>query len=53
MMKNPHVRKLENLIYEYSKERNIEVDVAVWYMGERLCESLQNETMLDLLFLDI
>lgn len=45
--------ELENLIYEYSKERNIEVDVTVWYTGERLCESLQNETALDLLFLDI
>lgn len=36
--------ELENLIYEYSKERSIEVDVTVWYTGERLCESLQKES---------
>ena len=44
---------LEDLLYEYGKRQGIKIDVDVWYTGESLCESLQKENVVDLLFLDI
>lgn len=44
--------ELETVLYEYSKELGISIDVDVWYKGENLCNYLQNEE-LDFLFLDI
>lgn len=44
---------LEDLLYEYGKRQGIKIDVNVWYTGESLCEFLQKENVVDLLFLDI
>lgn len=44
--------ELETVLYEYSKELGISIDVDVWYKGENLCNYLQSEE-LDFLFLDI
>ncbi|MCM1101168.1 MAG: LytTR family DNA-binding domain-containing protein [Clostridium sp.] len=44
---------LEDLLYEYGKRQGIKIDVNVWYTGESLCEFLQRENAMDLLFLDI
>lgn len=44
---------LEDLLYEYGKRQGIKIDVNVWYTGESLCEFLQKENTVDLLFLDI
>lgn len=44
--------ELKTVLYEYSKELGISIDVDVWYKGENLCNYLQSEE-LDFLFLDI
>jgi DNA-binding LytR/AlgR family response regulator len=44
---------LEDMLYEYEKNKGIKIDVNAWYSGESLCEFLQEENSLDLLFLDI
>lgn len=44
---------LENMLYEYSKEQRVKIDVSVWYSGEILCDYLKNKSTLDILFLDI
>lgn len=45
--------ELENMLYEYAKEKGIKIDVSVWFSGESLCNYLKNEKALDILFLDI
>lgn len=45
--------ELENMIYEYGKKQGIKTEVSVWFTGERLCEFLRQDYILDILFLDI
>lgn len=44
---------IENMVLIYAKQKNIRVDVAIWYTGEGLCEYLGRGEYLDILFLDI
>lgn len=46
--------QLEEWCYKYGKEKNINVEVYVWYTGESLCDDILNhKEYLDVLFLDI
>lgn len=45
---------LEEMLYDYGKNMEIQTDVTVWYSGEELCEYLKKkENLPDVLFLDI
>lgn len=44
---------LKEIIYAFGEKRKIEVDVRVWYQEEELYSYLQQDKMLDILFLDI
>ncbi|MCR4955590.1 MAG: LytTR family DNA-binding domain-containing protein [Lachnospiraceae bacterium] len=45
--------ELEDMIVLYSKEKGIPIDLKIWNSGESLCESLEMECELDILFLEI
>lgn len=44
---------IENMLLQYAKEKNIQVDTNVWYSGESLRDYLVSGGYLDMLFLDI
>ncbi len=44
---------IENMLFQYAQEKNIQVDTNVWYTGESLRDYLASGGYLDLLFLDI
>lgn len=44
---------IENMLLQYAKEKNIQVDTNVWYSGESLRDYLAAGGYLDMLFLDI
>ncbi|HBA68466.1 MAG TPA: DNA-binding response regulator [Lachnospiraceae bacterium] len=44
---------MEEMILHYMKEREILIEVKVWYTGEALCGYLQQGGRVDILFLDI
>lgn len=44
---------IENMLLQYAKEKNIQVDTNVWYSGESLRDYLVSGGYLDILFLDI
>lgn len=44
---------IEEMIFLYAKNININVDVEVWYSGEELCYYLEKNNDIDILFLDI
>ena len=45
--------ELEEMIYSFGQRTKIKTDVTVWYTGEEICDYLQNNNPLDILFLDI
>ena len=45
--------ELENMLYAFGEKQGITLEVSIWYTGENLCAFLKNETILDILFLDI
>ncbi len=45
--------EIENRILSYAKASGLQAEVLVWYSGESLCEYLQQEKDVDILFLDI
>ena len=45
--------ELEEIVYQYGKNKGIDIDVSVWYAGESLCNFLKQDNILDILFLDI
>lgn len=45
--------ELENMLYAFGENQGITLEVSIWYTGENLCAFLKNETILDILFLDI
>ena len=44
---------IENMLFRYAEEKTIQVEVQVWYTGERLRDYLAQGNHLDILFLDI
>lgn len=44
---------IENMLLQYAKEKNIQIDINVWYTGEGLKKYLETGGQLDILFLDI
>lgn len=44
---------IENMLLQYAKEHNIQIDTNVWYTGEGLKDYLEAGNQLDILFLDI
>lgn len=44
---------IENMLLQYAKDQNIQIDTNVWYTGEGLKEYLKAGNQLDILFLDI
>lgn len=44
---------IENMLLQYAREKNIQVDTDVWYSGESLRDYLALGNHLDILFLDI
>lgn len=44
---------IEEMVLSYAKQKNIRVDVEIWYSGEKLREYLEQGGFLDILFLDI
>ncbi|MDE6926362.1 MAG: LytTR family DNA-binding domain-containing protein [Acetatifactor sp.] len=44
---------LEEQIYHIAGELSVKVEVEVWYSGESILNDLGNDTLLDLIFLDI
>ena len=44
---------IESMLLQYAKEKNIQVDINVWYSGESLRDYLVSGGYLDMLFLDI
>lgn len=44
---------IENMLLRYAEEKTIQVEVQVWYTGERLRDYLAQGNHLDILFLDI
>lgn len=44
---------IENMLLQYAKEKNIQIDTNVWYTGEGLKKYLETGGQLDILFLDI
>lgn len=44
---------IENMLMQCAKEINIQLDISVWYTGERLKDYLEKGNPLDILFLDI
>lgn len=44
---------IENMLLQYAREKNIQIDTNVWYTGEGLKKYLEAGNQLDILFLDI
>lgn len=44
---------IEDFLFDYAKDKNMEIDVEVFYSGEELCRFLLDGEQLDLIFLDI
>lgn len=44
---------IEDMLMQCAKEINIQLDISVWYTGERLKDYLEKGNPLDILFLDI
>lgn len=44
---------IENMILQYTNNKNIVADIFVWYTGEKLCSYLKQGNHIDILFLDI
>lgn len=44
---------IENMLLQYAREKNIQIDTNVWYTGEGLKKYLETGNQLDILFLDI
>ena len=44
---------IENMLLQYAKEQNIQIETNVWYTGEGLRDYLEAGNHLDILFLDI
>lgn len=44
---------IENMLLQYAKGKNIQIDTNVWYTGEGLKKYLETGGQLDILFLDI
>lgn len=44
---------IENMLLQYAKEKNMQIDTNVWYSGESLRDYLISGGYLDILFLDI
>ena len=45
--------RLEEQIYQNTKELSVKAEVEVWYFGESILHDMQNGLQLDLIFLDI
>lgn len=45
--------ELEEMILQYASEKRISLEVETWYSGEDVCRYLEEECLLDILFLDI
>ncbi len=45
--------EIEQIIYNYSEQRNIKIDIEVFYDGKDLFSFIMNEHYFDLIFLDI
>lgn len=45
--------QIENILLKYSKRTYLEVDITVFYSGERLCKHIELEHGFDLIYLDI
>jgi len=44
---------IEKMIEEYAKNKNIFIEIEIWYTGEALCDYLREGNSIDILFLDI
>lgn len=44
---------IENMLLQYAKEKSVQVEVQIWYMGEGLRDYLAQGNHLDILFLDV
>ena len=44
---------VENMLLKYAEKKAVQVDVQVWYTGEKLRDYLARGNHLDILFLDI
>ena len=44
---------IENLIIKYKQDMGIEIEVDIYYSGEKLCQKLNDKEIYDLIFLDI
>lgn len=44
---------LEKMILQYAGKKQVPVEIKIWYMGEGLCDYLQQKQQIDILFLDI
>lgn len=45
--------ELEKIIEQFAEQHKLEIQISIWYTGESLCQYLEQENNLDLLFLDI
>lgn len=45
--------ELEKIVLQFGEKHGIKFEVDIWYSGEKLCLFLEEENVLDLLFLDI
>ncbi len=45
--------EIEQMVLAYAKEHSMDIEIFVWNSGESLCESLNQESELSVLFLDI
>lgn len=45
--------ELEDLLYECGKRLGMDLEIDIWYSGEKLCDYLRSQNAVDLLFLDI
>ncbi len=44
---------MEEMVLQYSRKREIPVEIKIWYTGESLCDYLNQDGHIDILFLDI
>lgn len=44
---------LEKMILQYAEDKNIPVEIKIWYSGEGVCDYLREKQQVDILFLDI
>ncbi len=44
---------LEKMILQFAGQNNLDIETEIWYTGEGLCDDLEKNICIDLLFLDI